>query len=131
MASIDYCRSQLRKRLGVFKRNPHEHRDLPLAEVVAPEASETVPTTADDSVETKQPATSKSLRFFAIIVSLSFTGLLTALEATITSTALPTIINELGGTHLYVWVVNVYFLTMFVSPFQHGQLSSVCPVSTA
>lgn len=131
MASIDYCRSQLRKRLGAFKRNPHEHRDLPLVERVVPDASTTVQRTADDGVETKQPATSKSLRFFAIIVALSFTGLLTALEATITSTALPTIINDLGGTHLYIWVINVYFLTMFVFPFQNGHFSSVCPISAA
>ena len=54
----------------------------------------------------------KSLRFWAIILSLAVTGLLTALEATITSTALPTIIDSLGGASLYVWVINLYFLTM-------------------
>ncbi|KAL9609533.1 MAG: hypothetical protein Q9167_005712 [Letrouitia subvulpina] len=55
----------------------------------------------------------KTLRFWAIIVALSVTGLLTALEATITSTALPTIIDALGGASLYVWVINLYFLTMY------------------
>ena len=52
------------------------------------------------------------LRFFGIIMALSFTGLLTALEATITSTALPSIIFALGGSDLYIWAVNIYFLTM-------------------
>ena len=55
----------------------------------------------------------KTLRFWAIILALAVTGLLTALEATITSTALPTIIDALGGASLYVWVINIYFLTMY------------------
>jgi hypothetical protein len=59
-----------------------------------------------------QSSPKKSFAFYSIIVALAFTGLLTSLEATITSTALPTIINVLGGADLYVWVVNIYFLTM-------------------
>jgi len=54
----------------------------------------------------------KSVAFWAIITSLCTAGLMTALEATITSTALPTIIEALGGADLYIWVVNVFFLTM-------------------
>ena len=81
-------------------------------------------------------AQKKSLRFYAIIVALSFTGLLTALEATITSTALPTIIDVLGGADLYIWVVNVYFLTMYIlSPlpsaiaFAHMTVQDCIPAS--
>ena len=54
----------------------------------------------------------KSVAFWAIIISLCTAGLMTALEATITSTALPTIIEALGGADLYIWVVNIFFLTM-------------------
>ena len=57
----------------------------------------------------------KGFRFWAIIGALAVTGLLTALEATITSTALPTIIEALGGASLYVWVINLYFLTMYAT----------------
>lgn len=73
-------------------------------------------------VETPQPSSAKdarrsylpkkSLAFWAIIIALCAAGLLTALEATITSTALPTIIDDLGGADLYVWVVNIFFLAM-------------------
>lgn len=51
-------------------------------------------------------------RFWALLVSLSLAGLLTALEATITSTALPSVIAELGGGHLYIWVVNGYLFAV-------------------
>ncbi|KAI4199284.1 MAG: hypothetical protein LQ346_002593 [Caloplaca aetnensis] len=67
----------------------------------------------------------KGIRFWAIIAALAVTGLLTALEATITSTALPTIIEELGGASLYVWVINLYFLTMTAFQPLYGQLANV------
>lgn len=59
-----------------------------------------------------QPSAPKSFAFYAIIIAICFAGLLTALEATITSTALPTIIAILGGADLFIWVVNGYYLTM-------------------
>jgi len=64
--------------------------------------------------ENMQPPAAKSFRFFAIIAALAFSGLLTALEATITSTALPTITADLGGADLFIWVVNGYYLTQYV-----------------
>ncbi|KAI4160866.1 MAG: hypothetical protein LQ342_005391 [Letrouitia transgressa] len=73
----------------------------------------------------KDDAPKKSWRFWAIIVALSVTGLLTALEATITSTALPTIIDALGGASLYVWVINLYFLTMTAFQPLYGQLADI------
>lgn len=51
-------------------------------------------------------------RFWALLASISLAGLLTALEGTVTSTALPSIVNDLGGGHLYVWVVNGYLFAM-------------------
>lgn len=59
-------------------------------------------------------ASKKSFRFFAIIAALALSGLLTSLEATITSTALPTITADLGGADLYIWVVNGFYLTQCV-----------------
>lgn len=56
----------------------------------------------------------KSFGFFAIIAALAFSGLCTSLEATITSTALPTIIADLGGADLYIWVINGFYLTQYV-----------------
>ncbi|KAI1754843.1 major facilitator superfamily protein [Xylaria castorea] len=64
-------------------------------------------------------------RFWAIIVAISFAGLLTALEATITSTALPTIVAALGGGELYIWAVNGYFVSMTSLQPLFGQLANV------
>lgn len=68
----------------------------------------------DDPKSLAQPGISKNVRFWAILVAISFSGLLAALEATITSTALPTVIADLGGGDIYVWAVNGYFLAMQV-----------------
>jgi len=69
------------------------------------------------SVETDtsvQPATmKKSFGFYPITMALALSSLLTSLEATITSTALPTIIASLGGAGLYVWIANGYYLTQY------------------
>ncbi len=54
----------------------------------------------------------RSWRFYTILLSIAFAGLLTALEATITSTALPSIVADLGGGDAFVWVANGYFLAM-------------------
>ena len=53
----------------------------------------------------------KGWRYWAIITALSVTALLPAMEGTVVSTALPTIVQELRGAEYYVWVVNSYFLT--------------------
>jgi len=50
-------------------------------------------------------------RFWMIILSLCFTSLLTAIEATVTATALPSIARELDSRELYVWFVNALFLS--------------------
>jgi hypothetical protein len=67
-----------------------------------------------DGKEIQPAAPKKSFRFFAIIAALALSGLLTSLEATITSTALPTITANLGGAELYIWVVNGFYLTQYV-----------------
>lgn len=74
---------------------------------------------------TPAPSPKKTLRFWAIILALAMTGMLTALEATITSTALPTIVDALQGANLYVWVINLYFLTMTAFQPLYGQLANV------
>ncbi len=48
-----------------------------------------------------------------------------AMEMTIVSTAMPTIIGELGGLSLYAWVVAVYLLTSTVSVPLYGKLADL------
>ncbi|TPX23997.1 hypothetical protein DIZ76_013340 [Coccidioides immitis] len=91
-------------------------------------ASETTAGSSGETNEILQQKTSmrsKGLRFWAIIAALAVDGLLTALEATITSTALPTIIGALGGADQYIWAVNVYFLCMTALQPLFGQLANV------
>lgn len=54
-------------------------------------------------------------RYWAVITALSVTALLPAMEGTVVSTALPSIVQDLHGGELYVWVVNSYFLTRYMS----------------
>ncbi len=60
---------------------------------------------------TDQPAFENGWRSWAIIAALSVVALLPAIEGTVVSTALPTIVQNLQGGESYVWVVNAYFLT--------------------
>jgi MFS family permease len=77
-------------------------------------------------VEAEIPAPKKGIWFWAIILAIilaiSFAGLLIALDATITSTALPTIIADLDGCDLYIWVINSYLLTMWARTFPPASL---------
>jgi len=57
-----------------------------------------------------QPA-AKGWRFWMVFIPLCVSTLLAALESTVTSTALPTIVRELDTGENYVWVLNGYLLT--------------------
>jgi hypothetical protein len=50
-------------------------------------------------------------RFWAIIFTCAAIGLLSALENTVVTTALPRIASELELNADYIWVTNVFFLT--------------------
>ncbi|KAI0412782.1 major facilitator superfamily protein [Xylaria grammica] len=83
----------------------------------------TAETSADAKVDPS--ALNRDPRFWAIIIAISFAALLTALESTITSTALPSIVAALGGGELYVWAVNGYFVSMTSLQPLFGQLANV------
>src|SRR5687767_4695168 len=51
--------------------------------------------------------------------------LLAALDQTIVSTALPTIVGELGGLSQLSWVVTAYLLTSTVATPLYGKLSDL------
>ncbi|KAK7928318.1 Major Facilitator Superfamily protein [Apiospora marii] len=67
----------------------------------------------------------KGPRFWAIMGVLALTSLLTSLEATITSTVLPVIVEDLSGGSGYIWVANAYLLTMAALQPMFGQLANV------
>lgn len=84
----------------VFSATQHTHT---LETGLAPEGQ------VDDALP--KDTTHYGWRFWMIILSLCFTSLLTAIEATVTATALPSIAHELDSRELYVWFVNALFLS--------------------
>ncbi|KAK3903005.1 major facilitator superfamily domain-containing protein [Staphylotrichum tortipilum] len=73
------------------------------------------------SLPTFQP----TKRFWAIISTCAVIGLLSALENTVVTTALPHIVTELTLGENYVWVTNVFFLTGAAVQPLFGQLADI------
>jgi len=85
---------------------------------------------APDAVETpsvdEDPALALSPRAKLEILGAVMLGLLLgALDQTIVSVALPTIVTELGGQNLYVWTVTIYLLTSTITVPFYGKLSDL------
>ena len=70
--------------------------------------------------------TDKKIQGRAWIIGAALLALfLGALDALVMSAAMPTIITELGGLHLYAWVYSAYFLARAVSLPVFGKLSDL------
>jgi EmrB/QacA subfamily drug resistance transporter len=73
-----------------------------------------------------QPVMHLSQRAKLAIVGAVMLGLfLSALDQTVVGTALPTIVTDLGGNNLYVWVVTSYLLTSTITVPIYGKLSDL------
>lgn len=80
---------------------------------------------SDPAVEAKSEAEASGLaeappfkptaRFWAIIFTCAVIGLLSALENTVVTTALPQVAAELDLQANYIWVTNAFFLTGLVT----------------
>jgi MFS family permease len=81
--------------------------------VPIPDSANPGNTNVRGSTATEQRATSQKGRYYAIIIELCVVSSLPALEGTVVSTALLSIVHELEGGHEYVWVVNAYFLSRY------------------
>ncbi|RYP35231.1 hypothetical protein DL767_003897 [Monosporascus sp. MG133] len=64
-------------------------------------------------------------RFYAMFGSLCVTSLLSAIDATIVSTVLPSIVSELKAESLYVWALNAFFLSMTTIQPLYGQTANI------
>jgi EmrB/QacA subfamily drug resistance transporter len=64
-------------------------------------------------------------RLFAVIGSLMLVMLLAALDQTIVSTALPTIVGDLGGLNHLSWVVTAYLLAITIVTPLYGKLGDL------
>ncbi|RDW61771.1 MDR family MFS transporter [Aspergillus mulundensis] len=95
----------------------------------SPTSTSTSPSTPGDSDQGQPPIdpslTKKGARFWLIMLALTVSGLLAALESTVVATALPSITAELGDGAKYTWVIIAYFLTMTAFQPLFGQLSDI------
>lgn len=79
-----------------------------------------------DTIDTTAGARPKTERsVFLVFVALCTGTLLAALDQTIVSTALPTIVGELGGLDHLSWVVTAYLLTSTASTPLYGKISDL------
>src|SRR5262249_10436022 len=61
----------------------------------------------------------------AVTVALVLVTALASFETTVVSTAMPTIIGDLGGLPLYAWVFAVYLLTCTAAMPVYGRLADI------
>lgn len=73
----------------------------------------------------------RGFRFWTIIFALCVTGLLGALENTVVSTSMPTIVEDLNIGDNYIWITNSFFLTRYLlSPIaRHSEPSLILTLS--
>src|SRR5207248_6601605 len=71
------------------------------------------------------PATLRGRALATVFVALMLGLLLAALDQTIVSTALPTIVGDLGGLNHLSWVVTSYLLASTVSTPLYGKLGDM------
>src|SRR5690625_454340 len=60
-----------------------------------------------------------------VVISLLIATFLMAIEGTIVSTAMPKIVNDLGGSHLYTWVISIYLLMGVISSPIFGKMADL------
>lgn len=85
-------------------------------------------TTASTTVAGTTAASSRPLthrEVLIIYIALLLGMLLSALDQTVVSTALPTIVGELGGVEHLSWVITAYLLTSTASVPIYGKLSDL------
>jgi EmrB/QacA subfamily drug resistance transporter len=109
-------------RLPVSSRRPLRPRakveDVPPSPQPSPSSS---PSTAPS-----QPGAPLSQRqIYAVMAALMLGMLLAALDQTIVSTALPTIVGELGGLEHLSWVATAYLVTATAATPLYGKISDL------
>jgi EmrB/QacA subfamily drug resistance transporter len=73
----------------------------------------------------QSPAAPPQGKIFVVILSIALLLLLAALDQTVVSTALPTIVAELGGLDHLSWVFTAYILTSTVVAPLYGKLGDL------
>ena len=75
--------------------------------------------------EINTPSTSKTWRFYLILLSLIFICFISSLDGSIIATALPHITNELSAEDSYVWIANSFLIAQTVIQPLCAQLANI------
>ena len=79
----------------------------------------------EPTIPPEQTSSKRGLRFYLIIFALNVSQVLVALEGTVTSTALPSILADIGGGSSYIWTTSGYFLAATVLLPLYGQMADI------
>jgi hypothetical protein len=82
---------------------------------------------AAEKVEVEAPAETfnRSWTFWAIFVSLCLISFISALDATIVTIALPTIVRDVGGGSQYAWIANCFAIASTAPQPLFAQLANI------
>lgn len=76
-------------------------------------------------IQTNSPRMPHGLRFWGIFVALCLLSFISALDVAIITTALPTIVADIGGAKQYVWIANSFVVASCVPQPLFGQLANL------
>ncbi|KAL9036216.1 MAG: hypothetical protein Q9180_004426 [Flavoplaca navasiana] len=71
------------------------------------------------------PSVVRSLRFWCLFGSLCLISFISSIDATIITTALPTITREIGGEEQYVWIANSFVFASTAPQPLFAQISNI------
>ncbi|KAI3400056.1 hypothetical protein diail_4594 [Diaporthe ilicicola] len=80
---------------------------------------------AERSDERAAEKPARGWQFWGIIVSMQLISMLSALDTSAVSTAMPSILEDLGRSDGWMWIANAYFLTMTAFQPLFGQASNI------
>ncbi|KAK3987149.1 efflux pump FUS6 [Cladorrhinum sp. PSN332] len=78
-----------------------------------------------ESATPEVPSQRRGWRFWAIMTSMAVASLLAGLDATAVSTAMPSMINDLGTSQGFIWIANAYLLTTTAFTPIFGQTANI------
>lgn len=76
-------------------------------------------------MEDENQMVGKGWQFWAVFPGLCFASFLTAFDASVVFTALPTMVEQLQAAKNYVWIINAYTLAMTVGQPLYGQVANI------
>lgn len=90
-----------------------------------PESQTSLQRQADDVATVEATKFQHSWRLWCVFLALCLLSFMGAIDSTVTTTALPTITREIGGSNDYVWIANTYLFTSTVPQPLYAQIANI------